>query len=152
MTGLLFFGINPNYSCPLCGLLGEDHDHLFFNCSYSSKVWSAVLTKCNANWQSTTWLGLVEVMARDCKGKSLATIIKRLALCCTVYQVWLERNNRIFSNERKPEEIILKAIICMVRQRALSLNSIKQSLTDCWFLQEWRLPPTILKSEGSVTS
>ncbi|CAL5405310.1 unnamed protein product [Camellia sinensis] len=64
---------------------------------FSSKVWTAVLTKCNANWQSTNWLGLIEVVARDCLGKSLATIIKRLGFCCTVYQIWMERNSRIFS-------------------------------------------------------
>ncbi|CAL5338646.1 unnamed protein product [Camellia sinensis] len=80
---LLFHYTNPVY--PLCGANGEDHDHLFFQCPFSSKVWTVVLTKCNANWQSTSWLGLIEVVTRDFLGKSLATIIKRLGFCCTVY-------------------------------------------------------------------
>lgn len=127
---LALFGLTPNPVCPLCGANGEDHDQLFFQFPFSSKVWSAVLTKCNAIWQSTNWLGLVEVVARDCLGKSLATIIRRLGFCCTVYQIWMERNSRIFSNERKPEEVILQSIIGMVRYRALALQNIKQSQTD----------------------
>lgn len=146
---LAIFGINPNPVCPLCGVLGEDHDHLFFKCAFPSTVWAAMLSKCNTNWYSTNWLGLMEVVANDCRGKSIATIIKRLAFSCIVYHAWLERNNRIFSNERKPEEILLNNIICMVRYRALALSNIKKSPIDTWFLQEYRLPSTILKIERS---
>ncbi|GMP61928.1 hypothetical protein CsSME_00024211 [Camellia sinensis var. sinensis] len=84
---LAMFGLTPNCVCPLCGANGKDHDHLFFQCPFSSKVWVTVLTKCKANWQSTNWLGLTEVVPGECKGKSLVTIIRRLGFCCTVYRM-----------------------------------------------------------------
>ncbi|KAL7215410.1 hypothetical protein ACSBR1_027554 [Camellia fascicularis] len=122
---LAIFGINLAPTCPLCGQNGEDHDHLFFQCPFCSKVWAAILRKCNVNWNCHSWTDWVGVVAKDCKGKSLATIIKKLGFCCTVYQLWLERNSRVFNKEMKPEEVVLKSIISMIRYRCMALNNIR---------------------------
>ncbi|GMQ04561.1 hypothetical protein CsSME_00049934 [Camellia sinensis var. sinensis] len=145
---LAIFGINPAPICPLRGYNGEDHDHLFFHCPFSSRVWDAILRKCNVNWTCNSWTDWVDVVARDCKGKSLATILKKLGFCCTVYHIWLERNNRVFNKERKLEEVVIKIIISLIRYRCLALKNIKNSPTDAWFQQELRLPATIINLSG----
>ncbi|XP_028122045.1 uncharacterized protein LOC114319237 [Camellia sinensis] len=53
---LAIFGINPNPVCSIYGVLGENHDHLFFKCAFLSTVWAAMLSKCNTNWY-VMWLG-----------------------------------------------------------------------------------------------
>lgn len=148
VIGLLYLALTlpPHALC--VGRLGKIITTCFFNALFSSKIWAAILGKCNVNWTCNSWNDWVGVVARDCKGKSLSTIIKKLGFCCTFYQIWMERNNRVFNKERKPEEVVLQSIICMVRCRCLALKNIKNSPTDDWFQQEWRLPATILKLSG----
>ena len=41
------FGLHgPNY-CSLCLLNKEDHNHLFFECSYSKAIWWYVCDRCD---------------------------------------------------------------------------------------------------------
>lgn len=45
--------------CPICSLVKETFDHLFFNCSYSSEVFSTVMA--NGNWVGfpSDWDGII---------------------------------------------------------------------------------------------
>lgn len=142
---LATFGINGVSNCQFCTHNGEDHQHLFFQCPFTLRVWTVIQDKCQVNWQNIPWSDLPQVVAADCKGKSLATIIHRLSFCSSVYHIWLERNNRIFSHERKPEEVVVKGIVSLVRYRLLAISNITRTQTDEWFLKEWRLPTSILK-------
>lgn len=78
------------------------------------------------------------------RGKPLGAIISKLAFTCTVYNIWLARNSRIFANDKPPEEVVLKNIVNMIRFRALSLKNLKRNASDDWFLATWRLPNDIL--------
>ncbi|GJU14129.1 hypothetical protein Tco_1136525 [Tanacetum coccineum] len=46
----------------------------------------------------------------------------RISLTASVYSIWIERNKRLFANEAKDWEIVLKAVINIVR---LKLSSVK---------------------------
>ena len=71
------------------------------------------------------------------------------AFLCSVYMIRIERNNRIFNKELKPEEVVIKSVIQMVRDRTLSLKNIPRSNGVKWFLDKWSLPETILKPIAS---
>ncbi|KAL7258297.1 hypothetical protein ACSBR1_004425 [Camellia fascicularis] len=79
------------------------------------------------------------------KGNSLGTIITKLAFTCTVYQLWVARNNRVFSKDMVPEEVVIKCIVDMVRFRVMHITNLKTNHTDRWYLSSWRLPNTMLK-------
>ncbi|XP_074277988.1 uncharacterized protein LOC141601592 [Silene latifolia] len=81
--------------CSLCELALEYHAHLFFNCSFSKDVWHQLLQ----------WMGMHRA------GSCLLTELEhtnvgsthnwRMAWYCTslaaaVYQIWNERNTRLF--------------------------------------------------------
>ncbi|XP_028099520.1 uncharacterized protein LOC114299050 [Camellia sinensis] len=86
------------------------------------------------------------------KGNSVGAIISRLGFTCTVYQLWLARNNKIFNNDAYPEDVVIKRIMDMIRFRMLSITNLKNHSNDSWFLNKWRLPISILKercSDGS---
>ncbi|XP_028073502.1 uncharacterized protein LOC114275708 [Camellia sinensis] len=117
-----------------------------------SWVWDAIKVKCNVKWPDIFWPDIVHVAIRESMGKSLRAITTRLALLCTVYQVWIERNNRIFNMEMKPEEVVIKSIVQMIRGRLMSLNNLPRSASDEWFLKQWNLTDSILKPRTLVVS
>ncbi|KAL7251523.1 hypothetical protein ACSBR1_013373 [Camellia fascicularis] len=79
-------------------------------------------------------------------GKSLSAVVTRFAFTCTVYQLWIVRNNCIFRKEKIPEEIVIKGIVDMIRFRVMSITNLKLHPSDSWFLSSWRLPNTVLKA------
>ncbi|KAL7196041.1 hypothetical protein ACSBR1_036130 [Camellia fascicularis] len=91
------------------------------------------------------WPEIVIIVNRESKGRSMKSIITRLSFLCTVYHVWMERNNRIFNKESKPVEVIINSIVLMVRSRMLSVSHIPSGTSDNWFLSQWNLPTSILK-------
>lgn len=50
---LVLFRIKSISCCSLCPD-NESHDHLFFNCSYSTQVWNAIINKLNETWSPWT--------------------------------------------------------------------------------------------------
>lgn len=142
---LQLFGLVPSSVCPFCQQSNENHSHLFFDCLFTAKIWHAIKTKCNVNWPDLKWPHIIPFATNETKRKSLRSTIIKLAMLCSVYLIWIERNNRIFNQELKPEEVIVKSIVQMVRGRLLSITSLPRSAGDEWFLSQWNLPATILK-------
>lgn len=90
----------------------------------------------NESWPSLLWPELVEHISKAVKGNSMGTIISKLVFTCTIYQLWLARNNRIFNNEMYPEEVVIKRIVDMIRYRMISLSNLKVHSTHNWFLSK----------------
>ncbi|XP_028064890.1 uncharacterized protein LOC114267988 [Camellia sinensis] len=142
---LQLFGISSSSTCPFCLDYDESRPHLFFDCNFTYRIWHAMQSKCNVQWQKVPWPEIVTIVNRESKGKSMKSIITRLSFLCTVYYVWIERNNRIFNKEFKPVEVIIKSIVLMVRSRMLSISNIPIATGDNWFLSQWNLPKSIMK-------
>lgn len=108
---LLNWGLIQTNSCALCKRFAENHDHLFFQCDYASKVWSNVLESLKSrlfttNWQSTIdWLN----STRSWKSKLQKDAVC-FALSAIVYHIWKERNNRLFQQNSQGPEIIIRDI------------------------------------------
>lgn len=112
----------------------------FFSCPFSEKIWGAIKNKLNVSWPDVPLNTLVNYTAQYVKGKNLGAIISRLSFTCTVYCIWLERNNRIFTRDKIPEEVVLNKIVNMIRFRVMSITSLKKHASDAWFLSTWKLP------------
>ena len=111
----------------------------------SSRVWCAIEAACNIKWPVLGWPESVIFASKETRGYSLRANIISNAFLCSVYMIWIERNNRIFNKELKPEEVGIKSVIQMVRNRMLSLKNIPRSNGDKWFPDKWSLPETMLK-------
>ncbi|XP_028105817.1 uncharacterized protein LOC114304869 [Camellia sinensis] len=142
---LLMFGLAPHSQCPFCLKPGESHSHLFFKCIFSNRVWSAIEVKCNIKWPDFDWPDIVTHATKEAKGKSLRANILSNAFLCSVYHIWIERNNCVFNKGFKLEEVVIKSVIQMVRNKMLSLKNFPRSTEDTWFLDQWNLPATIMK-------
>jgi len=104
--------------CPLCRSDGESLQHLFFSCPVAGNIWGSLL-----QWQGITrsnqgWLEEVQWAQRNCKGKRKGASVYKMVLVATVYQVWQERNIRMFQHSTRSQHAIIRHIIQEVFHRA----------------------------------
>ncbi|KAJ3707671.1 hypothetical protein LUZ61_011376 [Rhynchospora tenuis] len=95
-------------SCPCCssGLL-ETTDHLFLHCNYASLVWSLVQLRFRLPSLNHT-LGIDDFwLSQRPSGLKIWDII----WAATTWNIWKERNRRIFSNCSLPVHLLLKEIL-----------------------------------------
>lgn len=90
------FGISQSSECYVCHNPYEDYNHLFFHCPFSDRVWNVMKIKLNVSWPDLPWFELVQLLSQQIRGKSLGSVISRLVFNCTVYQLWMTRNNIFF--------------------------------------------------------
>lgn len=90
---MLSWNANINPSCVLCRDPLETRNHLFFECPYSTEVWSLLMRGLLQSNFTTQWVELMELVL-DTTGGLLQTFLTRYALQATIYTLWRERNNR----------------------------------------------------------
>nr|TKR98083.1 hypothetical protein D5086_0000206310 [Populus alba] len=138
MDRLTSFGIISSSTCVLCGMHNETHDHLFFQCTYSSTLWGNISAKTLIAWPSLTWNGLLLWAGSTLRNnKEFSHIIARLVLSTSVYFIWFERNNRIFNKVFKTAKERMDEAIDLIRICLLEKDQTKIPGT---FKCIWSLP------------
>lgn len=132
---LVLFGTIPVSCCSFCAGV-ESHDHLFFNCPFTSQIWSEMLAHINVSWPSRPWVDWITHIS-NIKGKSLNSLITKLIFATTVYQIWIERNIRKFQNASCTVSVVVAKTHTMVRYRLLSLESLPQGHHYHGLLIKW---------------
>lgn len=89
-------GMNISTDCVLCDDGFDPCSHLFFQCPYSKQIWKKVLAEIGVIREPLSWNHELQWLRIACKGRSRKSNLIRLALMCTVYSLWMERNSRIF--------------------------------------------------------
>ena len=100
--------------CPLCYCNSDSHNHLFFQCSYTSQFWEKVKVKLNLKCNAMEWNDIMDEVSKMYNGDSIESIIRRLGLAASVYLIWQERNNRLFIEGTK--EVGRSYIRCFMKQ------------------------------------
>lgn len=57
------FGLCADPRCVLCGINDESHNHLFFDCEFSSVVWKSVVELCGVHWNSRLWKDWISMLS-----------------------------------------------------------------------------------------
>ncbi|GKA67747.1 RNA-directed DNA polymerase, eukaryota, reverse transcriptase zinc-binding domain protein [Tanacetum coccineum] len=116
---------DKNLKCPLCKSCPDSHDHLFFGCDFSKKVWEGMKKKgmfrYGYNGLKDT---VVKLAARKFKS-NIWQINNKIILSATVYNIWVERNKRIFTNEARSVEVLIKDL-----QREITIILMSLSLKE----------------------
>jgi hypothetical protein len=113
---LLVWGFQEDINCGFCRLGVESKDHLFFDCSFSSRIWRACMQRCPFNAIHTDWQSLLDDGCNHWKKKTLSGTLCRLIFSSAVYNIWCARNEIKFYVHLKSEEQILKLIFWEVRR------------------------------------
>ena len=96
-----FMTQSPSW-CILCKQADENLDHLLLHCEYSKKIWVKAIDLFNIIGAiSKKWSEFV-IVKWSFKGKrSMKRRMWRLALLAIGWQIWLERNKRIFEDKSR---------------------------------------------------
>jgi zinc-binding in reverse transcriptase len=87
-------------TCVLCSMVGdEDANYLFLHCSYTRRIWNDILL--------TTVKQLPNLLHRMLQDAS--TYGRQIAAVC--WNIWKERNQRIFHNTRMTTDILFMHVI-----------------------------------------
>ncbi|GKB88673.1 homeodomain-like protein [Tanacetum coccineum] len=125
--------------CPLCNLIPDSHEHLFFACSFSSQVWRYVRSMADMDLLPPTLHQIVTHLAPMAKHRTARNVIGRLLLAASAYFIWIERNNRLFKNSRKTPEEIRDCIMVTVRLKLLTFRFKNKAMVSS-LLAKWNMP------------
>lgn len=122
----------------------ESRDHLFFECSFSSRIWKAGLHRCIVDNHPLGWDDVIREGCRNWKSKAMYDVLCKLVLRSTVYHLWRARNEIQHSGIPNTEDQILKVIIWEVRSRILGKGRFNKSLENFRLCQNWNLSVKLL--------
>ncbi|KAL2237429.1 UNVERIFIED_CONTAM: hypothetical protein Sindi_0934600, partial [Sesamum indicum] len=102
--------------CSLCINTKESAKHLFFECPFSTYVWSHIRVWLGINRRMSTLHSAVKWLKKEKTGSSVHNKARHLALSCTVYTLWRHRNEFIFEGAvPNPEGLIISVKITVYR-------------------------------------
>ncbi|GJR18473.1 putative reverse transcriptase domain-containing protein [Tanacetum coccineum] len=136
--------------CPLCDLVPDSHDHLFFECSFSSQVWSKVRVLCGMDDISPRLMDVVAFIIPISKGKTVVIILSRIMVAATSYYIWLERNGRLFKKNTSSLDQIVDVIMSTVRLKLVTFKFKKVSTKSRLLLDQWKIPSYCIVHDGST--
>ena len=95
------------------------------------------------------WDNILNKMVSMPCNNSIMSILRRLVFAACIYFIWNERNKRVFSDEKKSCQEILKTIVHHVRMRLASLT-VKRSPMVVMVYNQWNVPMNI-NEKGNET-
>ncbi|XP_021979653.1 uncharacterized protein LOC110875758 [Helianthus annuus] len=116
----------------------DSHEHLFFECSYSSTVLDAIKEKSSMKTVPNKWEDIMRWLLPKASSRSLNSVIAKLSIKAAAYFVWQERNYRFFNNQLRPPKMLTDIIIDTVKLKLLSFK-YKDKPHVRKILDDWKL-------------
>ncbi|XP_059636916.1 uncharacterized protein LOC132279015 [Cornus florida] len=129
-------------TCPLCNLVEESYNHLFFACSFTRPIWISLQHKGRFHFSPSSWTELVDGVSTRWSRRDLGSSVNKLLFSTTVNKIRLERNNWIFNNRKSSQMTVFREITALIREKLLTL-SVKDSLLARRLKLDWDLPAFI---------
>ncbi|GJV33899.1 RNA-directed DNA polymerase, eukaryota, reverse transcriptase zinc-binding domain protein [Tanacetum coccineum] len=124
--------------CSLCGVEPESHDHLFFDCCFSLKIWHQFRDLVKLDSAPNALSVLIPYIAGRPINRSIWSILQILVIGTLVYLVWQERNLRRFQMKSRSVKDLCIIIKDVVRFILLSLK-IRRSRQVMEVAELWNL-------------
>ncbi|KAK1407859.1 hypothetical protein QVD17_39486 [Tagetes erecta] len=123
--------------CLLCYADFDSHNHLFFECQFSSQVWLKTRRFAGLMSISPEWTSIKQWMIHA-QSKSIVNIVGKLVIAASAYHVWQERNNRLFKNQTRPPNIVVDLVFSTVRYKLMGIR-FKMSPRVRAVLEDWKI-------------
>ncbi|GKF05861.1 hypothetical protein Tco_0036529, partial [Tanacetum coccineum] len=108
--------------CVFCKNVPDSHDHLFFECSFSRRIWDSLKCMVRMDHAPYGWSQIKEFMLKRPINKSIWSILQRLLIGASIYFLWQERNIRMFQDKARSVDTLVDLIKDTVRLRVMSLS------------------------------
>ncbi|GKB51886.1 reverse transcriptase zinc-binding domain-containing protein [Tanacetum coccineum] len=125
--------------CLLCGTQPDSHEHLFFKCSYSSKVWALIRGLVGVDVVLLVLDNILAWFQPMGNKRTIQNIVGKILFAAASYFIWLERNNRLFKNNRRTPEELRDAIVVTVRLK-LTTFRFKNNAKVHSLISLWKMP------------
>ncbi|KAK4384302.1 hypothetical protein Sango_3074600 [Sesamum angolense] len=106
----------------LCCREMETHEHLFFQCSYSRQCLRVMKETVRFTWPNRAWGLDITWASRRWKGRHIVQAAYRSLLAAIVYNIWQERNRRIFQHIERPSSTVARMAVDEIRQKIISID------------------------------
>lgn len=103
-------GVPNDGVCVFCAHESETCEHLFFGCNFTRGIWQAILRGIGIQRQPLQWTAELNWILRKCKGRSKKAKEIGTACAAVIYELWRERNKRLFANEAREKQTIVNVI------------------------------------------
>ncbi|XP_059635631.1 uncharacterized protein LOC132277803 [Cornus florida] len=132
--------------CYLCNSHLESHDHIFFQCDYTKPLWSFIQSRCGIHIHPNSWQYLITWASHHWRNNNgfYSNSVAKLALSSLVYNIWMERNRRIFKKNFLSQNALLQQVLDRIRQKLLS-SQLTDSLSSRRIIEEWELPASVIR-------
>ncbi|GJU49626.1 hypothetical protein Tco_1219181 [Tanacetum coccineum] len=125
--------------CALCDNCPDSHTHLFFECTFSTKVWSYVCDLAGMDLIPPVLHDIFLYLLPMGNKRTAKSVFGKLILAVSAYFIWMERNNRTFKNTRRTPEEICDLIMVTVRLKLISFR-FKNTTVVRQLLERWKMP------------
>ncbi|XP_019085128.1 PREDICTED: uncharacterized protein LOC109126280 [Camelina sativa] len=121
------WGMTVSSDCVLCSGGTESHEHLFFQCPFSSEVWSFFASKFLPQPPDNLHAVADWIFHHQQPHHASMVILLKLLLQSTIYLIWKERNSKIFSSSYSSPASLQVSVNRTLRDRLLSLPALRLS-------------------------
>ena len=131
--------------CVFCRSRVESLEHLYFECSFSNRIWKQVLRRCLFNRSIGSWNEEAGWAVKILKRKEFSEGDWEIYLAAVLYHIWLNQNARIHDS-RSEAEII--HVICQdVKFRLALCKNVRNTIKNRVLCSLWRVPFSIFDKE-----
>lgn len=123
-------------TCALCSNALEDHNHLFFSCSYSSQIVSIVFAKAGCSTFPLHWNDAV-LFLENYNGARVVKEFMKLLFTTTLYRIWFARNRLLHDDHLIPANVNAREIIALVKARLVSFSKFRLKAANFHVLRDW---------------
>lgn len=116
--------------CSLCDQNGEDQEHILNGCPVAQFQWEE--TRCFFGKSNCDPLDIIQTLFQWGKGQFQSPVIRRawnLVMGFNIWNIWKERNRRIFQGKRSKPEDLSKRTQNQIRETILS---------ETWDQEDWK--------------
>ncbi|KAF6167935.1 hypothetical protein GIB67_027713 [Kingdonia uniflora] len=102
-------------------------------------VWTELIKLLGYNRTVGNWDSEIEWSAQNFQDKDGMVNLKKMAFNAFFYQVWMERNNRIFKKIETPHKVILFKLVDEIRVKAAYKDMELKDTPQAQVLANWNL-------------
>ncbi|GJR32032.1 homeodomain-like protein [Tanacetum coccineum] len=135
--------------CKLCDAQPDSHEHLFFECPYSARIWILIRSLAGMELISPRLHDIISYLQPIAHRRNARSVIGRILVAAAAYFIWVEQNNRVFKNSRRSPEELLDSIIVTVRLKLLTFRFNNTTAVQD-ILARWKMPSRFDMLNGSL--
>ncbi|KAL0905080.1 hypothetical protein M5K25_027256 [Dendrobium thyrsiflorum] len=121
--------------CPLCQMENESISHCFFQCDYAFQVISSLLPSLQNFLMRPTLLQVFDCFEGDISIPAYEKNFCYFVVCCSVYFLWKERNERRFNAAVSPIQTTVRKISHAIHAKTSSwkyIEALQTSFPSCF--------------------